>query len=200
MQTRFRSASESYRFARPTDLNAIVGMLGDDEVGAWLWFVPAPPEALRGYFLPLIEQQWQTLADAEPPTTAIFVVEDAEAQYLGQGAVMAVEGSVGGFEIGFQLPKLAWRTGVGTRLAEFLVTWATRLHAPYRLQAGCIEGNAGSRRILEKLGMRLEGTRPDFRLKGDARHTELEFGMRVANLDPLLLRRTEARVPFDSEL
>lgn len=193
MQTRFGSAEERYRYARPADLDTITTTLMDPDVGTWLWFVPAPQATLSAYFSPLVEAQWQSLANGQPPEVAVFVVEDPQGAYLGHGAVVAVEGSPRGFEIGFALNKPAWGRGVGMRLGEFLVAWAVQEHKAYRIQAGCIESNAGSRRILEKLGLALEGTRPDFRTKGDVRHTELEFGARVADLDAASIRATVER-------
>lgn len=183
MQTRFGSDDERYRYARPADIDAIVEMLADEEVGQWLWFVPATPAFLRGYFQPLVDGQWQALADGRPPSVAVFIVEDPDGTFLGQGAVVEVEGSAGGYEIGFQLPKSSWGRGVGTRLAEFLVAWAVHEHEAYRLQAGCLSGNTGSRKILEKVGLKLEGTRPGYRLKADVRHDECEYGVRVEALD-----------------
>jgi RimJ/RimL family protein N-acetyltransferase len=42
--------------------------------------------------------------------------------------------------------------------------------------------NAASRRLLEKIGLELEGTRPGYRLK-EGRHDELLYGARAADLD-----------------
>ena len=76
------------------------------------------------------------------------------------------------------VPYDAWGRGVGTRLARHLADWAIAQGA-YRLQGSCMEGNAASRRILEGLGMQLEGRRPGFRLKGGVRHAELLLGVVV---------------------
>ena len=193
MQTRFGSGAERYRYARPADVDAIVEMLADEEVGRWLWFVPEAPAVLREYFRPLVEAQWQTLADGRPPPVAVFIVETEDGEFLGQGAVVEVEGSTGGYEIGFQLPKSSWGRGVGTRLAEFLAAWAVHEHGAFRLQAGCLAGNAGSRKILESLGLQLEGTRPSFRLKGEHRYDECEYGALVEMLDADRLRTVAER-------
>jgi [ribosomal protein S5]-alanine N-acetyltransferase len=198
MQTRYGDQEERYRYARPTDIEAIATMLADPEVGRWLWFVPAPEGALREFFRPLIDAQWQTLADGRVPTHAVFVVESPAGEFLGQGAAVAVEGSAGGFEIGYQLPTAAWGRQVGTRLAEFLVAWAVHEHAAFRIQAGCLDGNIGSQTILERLGLVLEGTRIDYRLKGDVRHSEREYGARVAGLDPQMLARARERAGFEA--
>ena len=199
MQTRFGDSGERYRYARPTDIEAFTTTLHDPEVGRWLWFMPTSEDALRRFFGPMIDMQWQALAHGEPPTSALFVVERDEDEFLGQGAVTAVEGSAGGFEIGFALRREAWGAGVGTRFAEFLITWAVRQHGAYRIQGACLEGNETSAAILRRLGLVLEGTRAGFRLKGDTRHTERQFGAPVADLDDGLLHRTADRIAFDDE-
>lgn len=197
MQTRYGPAEERYRYARPADIATITRMLADEEVGRWLWFVPAPETSLDAFFRPFVDGQWESLADAKTPRNAVFIVEDADGAFLGQGAAVAVDGSPRGFEIGYQLPREAWGQGVGTRLAEFLIAWAVHEHDAFRIQAGCLEGNAGSRTILERLGLSLEGTRIDYRLKGEARHTELEYGARVSELGEELLERAKARAAFE---
>ena len=197
LQTRFGSDDERYRYARPTDLPAIADMLGDPEVGRWLWFAPAPRDAYFGFFRPLLDRQWELLADGRAPTTAVFVAEHIDGTFLGQGSALAVEGSAGGFEIGYCLPRAAWRKGVGTRLAQFLVAWSIYAHDAFRIQAGCIAGNVGSRALLEKLGLKLEGVRPEYRLKEEQRHDECEYGARVDDLDDAMLRRAFERAAFD---
>lgn len=198
MQTRYGDGDERYRYARPTDIEAIAAMLADPEVARWLWWLPAPDATIHEFFRPLIDAQWQELADGQAPTQAVFVVEAASGEFLGQGAAIEVDGSADGFEIGYQLCSEAWGRGVGTRLAEFLAVWAVHEHAAYRIQAGCLEGNLASRAILERLGLALEGTRIDYRLKEDTRHNEREYGARVADLDPKMLDRARERAGFES--
>lgn len=192
MLTRFRGLHESYRYARAGDLEAITRTLTDAQVGTWLWFVPAPVDALRAYFRPLLAAQWDALTLGEPPDRGVFVVEDEGQDYLGFGAALPVAGSPGGFELGFQLEVRAWGRGVGTRLAWFLAAWSVHGAAgpdpAHRLQASCLEGNLASARILTKLGLQQEGRRPGYRLKQGARHTELLFGAQLSRLDAHALR------------
>lgn len=61
--------------------------------------------------------------------------------------------------------------------------YATHHCDAYRIEAACLEGNAGSRKILTNLGLKLEGTRPGYRLRDGVRHTELHFGAEVHELD-----------------
>lgn len=165
--------TERYRFSDRGDLEAITDMLSDPEVGRWLWFTPLSPEAIATYFGPLLDAQ-----------DSVFAVEDArDGAFLGQGAILPVAGSPRGFEIGFQLRKEAWGRGVGTRLGRFLQAFAIHRMDAFRLEAGCLAGNAASARILERLGLRLEGTLEGYRLKEGVRHDELRFGATIEDLD-----------------
>ena len=175
--------TERYRYATIDDIAAIADMLSDPEVGRWLWFTPAPRETFEAFFEPFVEQQAQEVAKSTVPQSPVFVVEDLSGRFLGQGAVVEVEGSPGGFEVGFQLHKHAWGRGVGTRLSQFLAAYAVHCCNAYRIEGGCLEGNVGSRRLLTKLGLQLEATRPGYRLKEQTRHTELQFGALVSDLD-----------------
>lgn len=181
--TSWRGPSEVIRYATLADLPQFVTLLADPQVGQWLWFTPAPPEMFESFFKPLIEAQDAKLAEDTVPHTAVFTVESHEGEFLGQGAVVAVDASPGGFEIGFQMRKATWGQGIGTRLAEFLCAYAIHQCAAFRIEASCLEGNTGSRALLTKIGLELEGTRPDYRLKEKIRHTELLFGATVSRLD-----------------
>ena len=184
--------AETYRFAADTDIASIVAMLVDPDVGRWLWFTPGEPTMFDAYFRPLIEAQSERLGEGAEPDTAVFVVDGEDGAFLGQGAVVPVMGSPDGFEIGFQLPRVAWGRGVGTRLAQYACAYAVHKRNAYRVEAGCLEGNTGSRRILEGLGLKLEATRPDYRLRDGVRHTELQFGARVDDLDRNAIREVAA--------
>lgn len=186
---RWDNGTERYRFAERDDLASIVRMLADPEVGQWLWFTPAPPETFERYFAPFIDRQTAELARGEIPHRAVFVVEDTRGTFLGEGGAIAVAGSPGGFEIGYQLRRDAWGRGVGMRFARFLCAYAVhRCHA-YRIEAACLEGNTGSRRILTKLGLELAGARPGYRLREGVRHTEVLYGAQVRELDQAALRQ-----------
>jgi len=179
----FRNETERYRYAVRAEMPLFVELLSDPEVGRWLWFTPIAPDALASFFGPLLDRQNKELRRGETPQTAVFTVEDLQGVFLGHGAVVEVEQSPGGFEIGFQLMKHAWGRGVGTRLGQFLCAYAISRCNAYRIEGGCLEGNMGSRTLLAKLGLALEGTRPGYRLKENVRHTELCFGAETSALD-----------------
>ena len=181
--TSWSSGAERYRYASERDLASFGAMLSDDEVGRWLWFAPISVEAAIAYFRPLLDQQQQSLGRGEPSDALVFTVTAADSgDFLGQGAIVAVSGSERGFEIGFQLCRRAWGRGVGTRLSQFLRTFAIEGLDAYRLEGACLAGNEASARLLRKLGLRQEATLVDYRLRDGVRHTELRFGARVRDL------------------
>ena len=109
-------------------------------------------------------------------------------EFLGHGASVPVESSPNGYELGFQLSRAAWGRGVGTRLGQFLAAYSIFERGAYRLEANCLEGNAGSIAILRRIGLELEGTLPGYRERDGVRHTELRFGRKVEDLDLTALR------------
>lgn len=181
--------TERYRYANREDIPQFTELLSDPEVGRWLWFTPISIDGIGEFFGPFLDRQAKELAAGETPLTAVFTVEDLSGEFLGQGAVVAVETSSDGFEIGFQLMRKAWGRGVGMRLGQFLCAYAIEICDAYRIEGGCLEGNTGSATLLQKLGLQLEGTRPGYRLKVDVRHTELCFGSEVHRLDMAAFRR-----------
>jgi len=181
--------TERYRYATRDDLPSFARFLSDPEVARWLWFAPLPAEAVESFFGPFIDEQARDVAAGGAPRSAVFAVEDLRGEFLGQGAVVPVAMSPDGFEIGFQLERAAWGRGVGTRLGRFLCAYAIELCGAYRIEGGCLEGNVSSAALLRKLGLRLEGTRPGYRLKEEVRHTELCFGSEVRDLDAEQIRK-----------
>ncbi len=188
------NGTERYRFSTIEDLPHFGEMLSDPEVGRWLWFTPAPIEMFGQFFRPLIEKQTGELSKGETPPASVFTVEDAEGAFLGQGANLAIEGSPGGFEIGFQLCREAWGRGVGTRLARFLTAFAVHRCGAYRLEGSFLEGNGGSEAILKRLGLRPEGRRPGYRERDGVRHTEVIYGAEVSDLDTAAIRQVAAEL------
>ena len=191
----WRSGKELYRYVCESDLEPIAAMLSDPEVGRWLWFTPMTKQDAIQYFRPIIERQQQHLERGELPDALCFSVdEDSSRNFIGQGAILAVPGSDSGFEIGFQLTKQASGRGVGSRLSRFLLRFAMERLNAYRIEGACLEGNLASAALLRNLGLRLEGTLVDYRLRDQVRHTELRFGARVQDLEMPPVHGDETRL------
>jgi ribosomal-protein-alanine N-acetyltransferase len=73
-------------------------------------------------------------------------------------------------EIAYALSQPYWHRGLMTEAATAVADFGFRTMGIYRLQAYCDPANIGSNRVMEKLGMRYEGTlRAYFLIKGDYR-------------------------------
>ncbi len=79
--------------------------------------------------------------------------------------------------LGYCLSARAWGRGYATETARALVGFGFDVLLLHRIQAGCDPENAASARVLEKVGMTLEGRlRDDARIRGEYRDT-LVFGI-----------------------
>ena len=65
-------------------------------------------------------------------------------------------------EVGYALGKAAWGRGFATEVASAAVRWGFEERGLERIVAVVSSENAGSRRVMDKLGMRYEGVRPEF--------------------------------------
>lgn len=185
----------SYRYATRDDLPKVIEMLADPEVGRWLWFTPASAAEVEAYFHPLLDAQAEVLARGEVPLTAEFVVHERETSaFLGQGAVIAVEGSPGNYEIGYQMARASWGRGNGRRLARFVTAYAVVVSEAHRIQAGTITGNEASIALLEGVGLRREAVLREYRLLRGRRCDELIYGAPVSELDSVEIQRWAAAV------
>ncbi|TWT87344.1 ribosomal-protein-L7/L12-serine acetyltransferase [Pseudobythopirellula maris] len=61
-------------------------------------------------------------------------------------------------ELGYVISRRQWGRGVATEAARAVIAEAWRHPTIWRVSATCNVRNAGSARVLEKCGMRLEGT------------------------------------------
>lgn len=77
-------------------------------------------------------------------------------------------------EIGYVLARDCWGQGLMTEAASALLKLGFGEMDLVRIQARCIEGNIGSQRVMEKIGMSYEGTlRKGIKIKGQ--HWDLKL-------------------------
>jgi ribosomal-protein-alanine N-acetyltransferase len=63
-------------------------------------------------------------------------------------------------EVGYAFGKAAWGRGFATEVASAVVQWGFETRGLERIVAVASAENAGSRRVMDKLGMSYEGVRP----------------------------------------
>jgi ribosomal-protein-alanine N-acetyltransferase len=61
-------------------------------------------------------------------------------------------------ELGYALSRQFWGKGIVTEAVECVMTFGFEELKLERIQARCMEGNIGSARVMEKVGMTYEGT------------------------------------------
>jgi ribosomal-protein-alanine N-acetyltransferase len=77
-------------------------------------------------------------------------------------------------EIAYALARPYWNRGIVTEAAKAVTDFGFIRMGIYRLEAFCLPANSASARVMEKLGMRYEGTlRAYFLIKGDYRDMQV---------------------------
>jgi len=94
-------------------------------------------------------------------------------------------------ELAYSLSRRHWGKGLMTEAARVVVNWAFQTYGFNRMFAYCDPRNVGSRRILEKLGMKREGLlRSHLKWNGEFRD-QLYFGLLRAEWEALTILNTE---------
>lgn len=135
----------------PEDLDSCVTLLGDYEVAKMLSRVPYPYdlEGGRAYLARSVER-WQDVAGADE--VGFHVDHDGE-MIGGMGFKKLQETP----EIGYWLGRPYWGRGFMSEAVEAAVTWLFRNTDHECLAGEAMTENAGSLKVLEKLGFRLVG-------------------------------------------
>jgi RimJ/RimL family protein N-acetyltransferase len=91
--------------------------------------------------------------------------------------------------LGYCYDRAAWGSGYAAEAAAAMLDFAFDVLLLHRVWAGCDPENVGSARVLEKLGMRLEGRlRENERVRGAYRDTWV-YGLLASEPRPIGLPR-----------
>lgn len=107
----------------------------------------------------------------------LAVVEKATSRLVGGVGLHRSEPASGTAMIGYCLARSAWGRGLATEAARAMLAFGFGELGLHRVWAGCDPDNAGSVRVLEKIGMRREGhLREDTWIRDEWRDT-LVYGI-----------------------
>lgn len=111
------------------------------------------PEAVQEFVHMFLAQQ------REQPRTKfqLAVVLRSTGQLIGTCGIRMERADAHEADIGYELSPLHWGRGYATEAAGAIVKFGFGELGLHRIWSWCIADNAGSARVLEKLGMRLEG-------------------------------------------
>jgi ribosomal-protein-alanine N-acetyltransferase len=97
---------------------------------------------------------------------ALAVVVPADGRLIGVVTLTITNWELGQAELGYRLSPAYWGQGYASEAAQALVTFGFSTLGLHRIYALCHPDNAGSQRVMEKLGMRYEGhLREDWRYR-----------------------------------
>lgn len=110
---------------------------------------PYPPDGAEAFVRAALEKR----ASGEEH---IFVVL-ADGRLVGICGLLGIGGEAAGAELGYWIGRPYWGHGYATAAARLAVAFAFRELGAERLRAMCLDTNAASWRVLEKVGFRFTG-------------------------------------------
>ena len=139
---------------QPSDREALLAIVRDpDQIKHMLLFLDTE-EQLDAFLSMAIES-----ANTEPRLEWHFAVEDAaNGHYLGSCCLMVESDSPSSAELGYWFLREAWGHGYATESCDAILDLGFRRLGFHRVWGKCHERNPQSAKVMEKLGMRYEGT------------------------------------------
>jgi len=137
---------------RADDYDGIHAYASDENTVRFMDWGPNTPEVSRAHLDLMLQQQavW-------PRGEVNLAVELAETAELIGAVRLSLDGK-GGADLGYSYGSPFWRRGYGYEAAVALIRVGFQVLGLHRIWATCDVRNSGSIAILEKLGMRREGT------------------------------------------
>lgn len=87
----------------------------------------------------------------------LAVILKTTGQLIGNCGLRLQSDSAVEADIGYELSPDYWGQGYATEAAQAMVKWGFSTFKLHRISAHCLADNVGSARVLEKVGMTLEG-------------------------------------------
>jgi RimJ/RimL family protein N-acetyltransferase len=139
------------RSPRQEDAKAIFNSYAQDPiVTRYLVWLPHQSIETTEKFIALCIEQWAN-ASAFP----YVITRKVDAQLVG---MIDFRSHQHGADLGYVLAQEHWGRGIMTEAARCVIEHALTQQGLYRVQAFCDVDNIASARVLEKVGMRREGT------------------------------------------
>jgi RimJ/RimL family protein N-acetyltransferase len=137
------------RTVRRSDFDELIPLANDYDVAAMTLRLPHP------YTRRDAEQFLEACCESAKCGHAVFAIE-FDGKFAGcVGLHPNVDHCRA--ELGYWIGKPYWGKGIATEAAREVVHWGFEKQSFNRIYAGCFPENAGSMRVLEKLGFKFEG-------------------------------------------
>lgn len=136
---------------RPTkqDVDAITTYCKERELARWIPLIPHPYERRHAEkFVAVAQKEWEE-------RTYTFVIQFKD-ELVGMISLRCKDDTKA--ELGYWMGKKHRGKGITTRAASLVIDMAFKRLDLHRIYALFLAGNLGSKRVMEKLGMKHEGT------------------------------------------
>jgi ribosomal-protein-alanine N-acetyltransferase len=164
-----RTARLLLRSLEPGDVPALVRLTGAREIAAMTTRIPHPYREQDA--LDFLAQAHQEFADGRSISFGITILPVGE---LCGGVRLDLTPDHRRAELGYWIGVPFWSRGYATEAATAVVAFGFDTLGLHKIYAHHFGGNAGSKRVLEKIGMRHEGHLPQHVVKWD-RFIDLEI-------------------------
>jgi ribosomal-protein-alanine N-acetyltransferase len=141
------------RKLRIEDIDAVFAYASDPLVSRYtLWQTHQTSAESKAYIKAILDQYGRG-------DVSVWALEDRERQVcIGTGGFVSWAPRHGRAEIGYALTRRYWGHGLATEAARAFIEFAFQTMHCYRVQARCAPENTASIRVIQKAGMRYEGT------------------------------------------
>ncbi|MEM7156637.1 MAG: GNAT family N-acetyltransferase [Myxococcota bacterium] len=135
------------------DVDACFAIYRDEDVSRWL---ERPPFHSRSQAREANLRQLDHQA-RHPGLGWWPIVNRADAEIVGQAALMPIPDAPDDLELGYHVARPWWGRGVATEVARGVLDYAAQHFPARRVIAVTRPHNAASRRVMEKIGLRFAG-------------------------------------------
>lgn len=144
------------------DESAMYALASDPEIARFVRFEAHRSPAETRAFLELVLEHYE---QGDPFAWAIVLREDE--RLIGSCGFVSHSAARKSAEIGYWLGRPYWGKGYAVEAARALVTCGFEQMGLECVEAKCFLANRAGRRVIEKLGMKLEGSYRDEMIKGE---------------------------------
>lgn len=122
----------------------------------YAWEQPTQAEA-RAFVGRFVAQQQEQPRTKFQFAIILSEVHSGEGRLIGNCGLRATDAAAREGDIGYELDSRFWGRGYATEAACEMLRFGFEEHKLHRIGAGCVADNAGSARVLKKIGMQCEG-------------------------------------------
>lgn len=166
-----RIVGERIVLRRPNkkDIPLLVEYCNSREIARWIPVMPHPyTKKDAEWFVKDCAEKW----NADKSYQYAIEVQGQLAGMIGLN-----RRQTGVAELGYWIAKPFQGQGITTEAAKLVVLHGFKHMKLHRIEAAYLAGNEGSKRVMEKLGMKHEGTRPKRILRFGKYYDDIEYGL-----------------------